>query len=64
MHGVETLIEFGHSLAPRFARIKRLVATYHSRPDNIKDLVTRAKLRQDSGQEASKCYLGELPAKW
>ena len=63
MHDVETLIEFWHSLAPRFAQIKRLFTTF-SRPNNIKDLVTRAKLRQDSGQEASKYYLGELAAKW
>ena len=41
--------------------IKRFVIAY-SRSSNIKDLVTRPKLYQAPGQEASKYYLGELSA--
>ena len=43
--------------------IKRFITAY-SRSNNIKDLVTRAKLHQAPGCEASKYYLGELAAKW
>ena len=43
--------------------IKRFVTAY-SRSNNIKDLVTRAKLYQAPGQEASKYYSGELAAEW
>jgi hypothetical protein len=32
----------------------------YSRPKNIKDTITKAKLHQASGKEASKYYLGEL----
>ena len=40
------------------------VTTCYSRPKNIKDLVTKAKLHQASGKEASKYYSGELSATW
>ena len=43
--------------------IKGFVTAY-SRSNNIKDLVTRAKLHQAPGHEASKYNLGELSANW
>ena len=43
--------------------IKRFITAY-SRSSNIKDLVTRAKLHQAPGCEASKYYSGELAAEW
>ena len=41
--------------------IKHFTVAY-SRPKNIKDLVTKAKLHMAPGKEASKYYLGELSA--
>ena len=41
--------------------LKDLTIAY-SRPKNIKDLVTKAKLHMAPGKEASKYYLGELSA--
>ena len=40
--------------------IQQLTIAY-SRPKNIKDTITKAKLHQAPGFEASKYYLGELP---
>lgn len=40
--------------------IEQMTIAY-SRPPNIKDLLTKAKLHQAPGQEASKYYSGELP---
>ena len=37
------------------------VTVAYSRPKNIKDMVTKAKLHQAEGREASKFYSGELP---
>ena len=39
--------------------IKQLTIAY-SRPKNIKDTITKAKLHQAQGREASKYYSGEL----
>ena len=39
--------------------IQQLTIAY-SRPPNIKDSITKAKLHQAPGKEASKYYLGEL----
>ena len=33
----------------------------YSRPPNLKDMITKAKLHQAPGKEASKYYSGELP---
>ena len=41
--------------------IKDFTVAY-SRPKNIKDLVTKAKLHMAPGKEASKYYMGELSA--
>ena len=43
--------------------IKKFVIAY-SRSNNIKELMTRAKLHQAPGHEASKYYTGELAAEW
>ena len=43
--------------------IKHFTVAY-SRPKNIKDLVTKAKLHMAPGKEASKYYLGELSAEY
>ena len=40
--------------------IEKLIIAY-SRPPNIKDLLTKAKLHQAPGHESSKYYKGELP---
>ena len=37
------------------------MTTAFSRPKNIKDSLTKAKLHQAPGHEASKYYMGELP---
>ena len=42
--------------------IKNFTIAY-SRPKNIKDLITRAKLHMTPGKEASKYFSGELSAK-
>ena len=70
-------IEFGRNDLPREAiraiynstcqemcegiGIKDFTIAY-SRPKNIKDLVTKAKLHMAPGKEASKYYTGELSA--
>ena len=43
--------------------IKKFVIAY-SRSNNIKELMTRAKLHQPPGHEASKYYTGKMAAKW
>ena len=43
--------------------IKKFVIAY-SRSNNIKELMTRAKLHQPPGHEASKYYTGEMAAEW
>ncbi|KAL7518397.1 hypothetical protein ACHAWF_000189 [Thalassiosira exigua] len=40
--------------------VKKTTVAY-SRPKNIRDMVTKAKLHQAPGGEAIKFYLGELP---
>ena len=40
------------------------MTTAYSRAKNIRDLVTKAKLHQAPGKEASKYYSGELSAIW
>ena len=39
------------------------VTIVYSRPKNLKNLLTKAKLHQVPGKEASKYYIGELPEK-
>ncbi|KAL7523111.1 hypothetical protein ACHAXR_000029 [Thalassiosira sp. AJA248-18] len=41
-------------------KINKLVVAY-SKPPNLKETVTKAKLHQAPGREASKFYSGELP---